>query len=417
MSSPPALAPDNVAARAGPDMHRVMLVANTGWNILRFRRPLIETLVAAGIEVTVVADFAPADLVAARRLGAQPIAVPLDAAGLDPRADFRYALHIARLMRLHRPDLAHFFTLKPIVYGIPAARLAGTRAIVAAVTGSGVLRTQARPWLRTLLALLLRQALCGRTHAIFQNQDDLATFTARRLIAAARTHLIAGSGVDMADLQPEAGILPGERTNFVMASRMLWSKGVADYVAAARIVRLRHPHAQFVLFGGNREDYGSKNPDFIDRAWLEALNYEGIVLWRGWTAPEEVEATMRRAAAVVLPSTYGEGVPRSLIEAAAAGTPIITTDMPGCRDTVVPEVSGFVCPPNAPDALAKAMSALLDQPERINAMGFEGRSLALARFEQTHIVGHTLKVYSAALAGQTHEIRTINAQGVVNGEK
>ena len=214
MSSPPALALDNVAARAGPDMHRVMLVANTGWNILRFRRPLIETLVAAGIEVTVVADFAPADLAAARRLGAQPIAVPLDAAGLDPRADFRYALHIARLMRLHRPDLAHFFTLKPIVYGIPAARLAGTRAIVAAVTGSGVLRTQARPWLRTLLALLLRQALCGRTHAIFQNQDDLATFTARRLIAAARTHLIAGSGVDMADLSPRpAFYLANARTS------------------------------------------------------------------------------------------------------------------------------------------------------------------------------------------------------------
>ena len=126
---------------------------------------------------------------------------------------------------------------------------------------------------------------------------------------------------------------------------------------------------------------------------------------------------MRRAAAVVLPSTYGEGVPRSLIEAAAAGTPIITTDMPGCRDTVVPEVSGFVCPPNAPDALARAMTALLDQPERINAMGYEGRMLALARFEQTHIVGHTIKVYAAALAGQTHEIRTINAQGVVNGEK
>ena len=183
-----------------------------------------------------------------------------------------------------------------------------------------------------------------------------------------------------------------------MASRMLWSKGIADFAAAARLVRRSHPGTKFVLFGGAQDDYGSKNPDFIDRAWLETLNAEGIVSWRGWTPPEVVEAAMRKAVAVVLPSSYGEGLPRSLIEAAAAGVPIITTDTPGCRDAVVPDVSGLLCPANAPAEFAAAMVKLLSQPKLARMMGAAGRRLALERFDQTHIVAQTLRVYAAALA-------------------
>jgi glycosyltransferase involved in cell wall biosynthesis len=180
---------------------------------------------------------------------------------------------------------------------------------------------------------------------------------------------------------------------------MLWSKGVGDFVAAARLVRRSHPQARFILFGGAQDDYGSKNPDFIDRPWLEALNAEGVVVWRGWTPPEIVEDAMRlAAAAVVLPSSYGEGVPRSLTEAAAAGVPIITTDTPGCRDTVLPGESGFLCRAGAPEELAAAMAELLRRPELVRAMGAAGRRLAVERFDQAHIVRQTLEVYAAALA-------------------
>ena len=288
--------PQRSEARQVPVLRRIMLVANTGWNILRFRGPLIEALVAQGYEVVVVADFQPAHLAEARRLGARPFALPIDAAGLDPRADLGYAIRLHRLLRSVRPDVAHFFTIKPIVYGVPAAKLAGTRGIVAALTGSGIVQAGRWAWLTPVVRGLLRLAFGGRTRAIFQNEADLAAFAGRRLVSADRAFLIAGSGIDTTRLAPEPEDGGTVRDTFLMASRMLWSKGVGDFVAAARLVRGSHPEARFVLFGGAQDDYGSKNPDFIDRAWLEALNVEGIVAWRGWTPPEVVEAAMRQAA-------------------------------------------------------------------------------------------------------------------------
>ena len=317
---------------------------------------------------------------------------------LDPRADLGYGIRLYRLLRRERPDVVHFFTIKPIVYGVPAAKLAGTRGIVAALTGSGILQNNRRVWLTPVVKSLLRFAFAGRTHAVFQNDADLAAFAVRRLVNADRTHLIAGSGVDTTRLAPEPEGSETMRDTFLMASRMLWSKGVGDFVAAARLVKPIYPDAKFVLFGGAQDDYGSRNPDFIERAWLDALNVERTVAWRGWTPPEIVEAAIRQAAAVVLPSTYGEGVPRSLIEAAAAGVPIITTDTPGCRDAVLSGASGFLCPANAPEELAAAMMKLLSRPELVRAMGAAGRRLALERFDQTHVVAQTLGVYVAALA-------------------
>jgi glycosyltransferase involved in cell wall biosynthesis len=387
------------AAAASAGLRRIALVGNTGWNIVRFRSVLIEALRERGLEVSAIADFSAAEVEAAVALGARPLALHIDAAGYDPRADLLYLGRLTRLLRRERPDLVHLFTLKPVVYGALAARLAGIRGIVASVTGSGILTSNQGSRLRPLIRGLLRGALTERTRVIFQNEADLAAFTRLGLVNPARTRLIAGSGVDTTKLAPDPDVPAEERRTFVMASRMLWSKGVADFVEAARLVRRRHPEASFSLFGGSREDYGSRNPDFVERAWLDRVNEEGVVIWHGRTEPAEVEAAMRRAAAVVLPSSYGEGVPRSLIEAAAAGAPIITTDMPGCRDTVRPGRSGFLCAPHAPQELAAAMLQLLDDPARIAAMGDEGRRLAVERFDAKRIVDETLLVYAAAVGG------------------
>jgi glycosyltransferase involved in cell wall biosynthesis len=178
---------------------------------------------------------------------------------------------------------------------------------------------------------------------------------------------------------------------------MLWSKGVADFVEAARIIKPRHPSASFVLFGGSTEDYGSKNPDFIPKAWLEDLNREGVVAWQGFTDPALVERAMRSAGAVVLPSR-AEGMPRTLIEAAAAGVPIITTDTPGCHDTVVPGRSGYVCPPHPPERIAADMIELIEHPERWDAMGREARNLAVTMFDSRLIVDQMFAVYGRASA-------------------
>ena len=171
--------PQRREAKQAPALRRIVLVANTGWNILRFRGPLIEALVAQGYDVAVVADFQPAQLAEAQRLGARPFALLIDAAGLDPRADLGYGIRLYRLLRRLRPDVAHFFTIKPIVYGVPAAKLAGTRGIVAALTGSGIVQAGRRAWLAPLVRGLLRLAFAGRTRAVFQNDTDLAVFAGR----------------------------------------------------------------------------------------------------------------------------------------------------------------------------------------------------------------------------------------------
>lgn len=377
----------------------VALVANTGWSIVRYRGVLIDALQRRGIRVTAIADFDRAELEMLRQRDVRAIPLPLQAAGQNPVQDLLYLRRLAGLLRTVGPDVVHLFTIKPMIYGGIAARLAGTPGIVVTVTGRGILESGRSRWLGPLLRALLKVSLAGRTRAIFQNGGDCEWFTSRRLVARARAEVIAGSGVDTSALVPLEDLEPSRRRTFVMAGRMLKSKGVLDFVEAARQVAKRHSDVAFVLFGGARDDYGSKNPDFIERAWLEDLNREGVITWRGRSAPEEVEAAMRSAAAVVLPSYYPEGVPRTLIEAAAAGAPIITTDMPGCRDTVIPGRSGFLVAPRAPDEIAAAMSALLDDPELLAGMAAAGRELAVRTFDSRLITHQTLVVYASALGG------------------
>ena len=357
--------------------------------------------------VSAIASFNGDQMDRLRRLGVRPIRFELDAAGRNPVRDLAYLGRLAYRIRHLSPDLVHLFTIKPVIWGTYVAKLAGVPGIVASLTGAGILRADSRPWLGRALRPLVRAALAGRPEIVFQNREDMRSFIAAEIVSADRATLIAGSGIDTTALVPDLDRPPAERKAFVMASRMLWSKGVADFAAAARLVKQVYPAARFVLFGGSREDYGSKNPDFIERSWLEALNREGVVEWCGWTDPIEVEGAMRAAAAVILPSYYAEGVPRALIEATAAGVPVITTDLPGCRDTVVDGRSGFLVPPRSPERLAAAMAALLRDPDRIAAMGREARRLAVATFDRRLIVDQTLAVYERALtpATRTEAIR------------
>lgn len=375
----------------------VTLIGNTGWNIVRFRGELITGLIESGWQVSTIAAFSEEQREEITRLGAVAIPVDLDAAGKNPLRDAVYIKNLAAALRRLDPDLVHLFTIKPLVFGAIAAKLARVPGTVASVTGAGILGGKNAGWFGTALRLLVRFALSGGAHVIFQNGDDQRAFVERQLVPASRTTAIPGSGVDTSALSPDRQTPPSERRTFVMAARMLWSKGVEDFVAAARLVRGRHPDARFVLFGGSVEDYGSKNPDFIDRAWLDALAAEGVVTWRGWTKPADVEAAMRKAAAVVLPSFYAEGVPRTLIEAAASGTPIITTDLPGCRDAVIDGRSGFLVPPRSPERLAEAMMVLLETPERIIEMGTAGREHATTTFDRRTVISQTLEVYDRAL--------------------
>jgi len=379
---------------------RITIVTNTGWNMLRFRGGLVSRLVAEGWEVTAVADFRGGECEAVRSLGATPVRIPVDAAGADPARDLRYLAALLRLYRRLRPDVAHHFSIKPVVYGSLAAKWSGVPRVVASLTGLGSGYHSSRAGLSRIVKGLVRAALAGRTFAVFQNREDLETLVAEGMVSPARSTVVPGSGVDTDALAPDSRVAASERRAFLMVSRMLWSKGVGDFVEAARRVRVRHPDARFLLFGGSQEDYGSKNPDFVPRAWLEALRREGVVGWRGLAPPEEVEGAMRRCAAVVHPSYYPEGVPRSLIEAASAGAAIVTTDTPGCRDTVVPGVSGLLCPPRSPEALAEAMGRIAADRALAERMGREGRRLAVERFDQRRVLRQLLDVYAGETEGR-----------------
>lgn len=382
--------------RQGRSGDHVMLIASTGWSMLQYRSVVIDAYVDRGLQVTALADLSPEQSAELSRRGALPITLPLEPAGMNPVRDLAYLGRLVGHLRACRPAVAHVFNTKPALYGALAAKLAGVEGVVASITGRGILASGKRRWLSSLVRPLMKAAIAGRTRCIFQNPDDRAWYLEQGLVDAPRANLIPGSGVDTEQLKPDPDVPPASRRAFVLASRMLRSKGIEDFVEAARIVKQSHPDAMFILFGGSKEDYGSKNPDFIGRAWLEALNAEGVVSWRGFTPPEQVYAAMRCAAAVVLPSYYPEGVPRTLIEGAAAGAPIITTDMPGCRDTVLAARSGFLVPPRSPDRLAQAMKALLDDPERVLAMAAASRAHAAA-FDSRLIVEQTLKVYRDAL--------------------
>ena len=373
---------------------RVALVTNTGWNMLRFRSGLIEHLVDEGCEVMAIADFSAADVEQIEALGAEAFAVPVEGSGTNPLRDLRYLLALARIYRSRRPEVVHHFSIKPVVYGSLAAKLCGVPRIVSSITGLGSGFFDERSGLSLVVRTLYRMALSGRTFAVFQNRDDLQALLDRGIVREDRTARIPGSGVDTSRLAPDPET-PRDDATFIMVSRLLWTKGVGEFVEAARRVHERHPETRFLLFGGSREDYGSKNPDFVPRSWLEDLAREGIVDWRGFTPPEEVEASMRRCSAVVHPSYYPEGIPRTLIEAASAGAPIVTTDMPGCREAAIPEVSGILCPARDPGALADAMARLIAEPDLRARMGAESRRLALANFDQKQVLERLLEVYDA----------------------
>ncbi len=379
----------------GANARRVAIVTNTGWNMIRFRSALLLRLLADGFHVTAIGDFRDDEVAQLRELGVDVEIARLESSGTNPIKDLRFALRMITLYRRIRPDVVHHFSVKPVVYGSLAAKLAGVHRIVCSITGLGIGYSSKRSWLRVVVKLLYRAALRGDTRVVFQNEENMESLIADGTVSADRTVLSPGSGVDTRSLVPDEKVAPADRTAFIMVSRMLWAKGVGDFVAAARVVAARYPQARFVLYGGSQADYASKNPDFVPQAWLDALGEEGVVEWRGFTKTAEVEHAMRRCAALVHPSSYPEGLPRTLIEAAAAGAPIITTDTPGCRDALVDGVSGFLVPPKSPEALVAAMETLLEDPERIRKMGAAGRERAVERFDERIVLEDLLRVYSA----------------------
>ncbi len=364
-----------------------MLAANSGWNIVNFRRPLLEALSAAGYRLLVVApdDGYSAQLTA---LGAEFVPIRLASSGLSPLADARLIADYARLLRTHRPVALLGFTVKPNIYASLAARGTGIR-VINNISGLGTAFLRPGP-LQRLVTALYRVALRRSATVFFQNSDDRALFLGRRLVRPGQARLLPGSGIDLARFAPRPSPgADGAGLRFLLIARMLWDKGVGDYVEAARRLRPAHPAVRFALLG----PVGADNRSAVPRATIDRWEAEGVIEYGGET--DDVRPAIAAADCVVLPS-YREGLPRSLIEAAAMARPAIASDVPGCRQAVVEGVTGFLCAARSADALAAAMARMIAlDPSVRKKMGAAAREMAERAFDQKLVVRAYLDALSS----------------------
>ncbi len=360
-----------------------MFCANTAWNLANFRSPIIAALVADGHRViaAAAADGSEARLV---QLGAEFRRLPVQSSGRNPLADVRLLLWLVRLLTLERPTRLMTFTIKPNIYGSLAARLTGTRAI-ATISGLGSAFLAGGPTGR-LIDRLYRLGLSRVEAVFFQNDDDRDLFLERRLVTSDQVRRVPGSGVDLAHFHfvpPPTNRCP----IFLFVGRLLWDKGVREFVDAARLVEESGMDAEFRLLGA----CGVDNPSAVTLLEVERWAADGII--RYLEATGDVRSAVAAADCIVLPS-YREGVPRSLLEGAAMGRPLIASDVPGCRDVVEDGGNGFLCAPRSAWALAQAIQRMvaLAPPERA-AMGRHSRTKA----EREFAVGRVVAAYRTEL--------------------
>jgi glycosyltransferase involved in cell wall biosynthesis len=369
---------------------KIILFANTDWYLYNFRSPLALALRDAGHDVLLISP-AGAYGEKLRQLGLRWQALPMDRRSLNPFREALLLLHLVRLCRREQADLIHSFTIKCAVYGSLVARFARVPMRVNAVAGLGYVFTntglKARI-LRPLLRGLMRFALDGkRARLILQNPDDLAFFKRARIVSHERIRVIPGSGVDCARFAP----VPREYDSsspcrVLLAARLLWDKGIAEFVEAARQLRAQGLALRFLLAGTS--DFG--NPAAVQESAIKTWIDEGVVEWLGHV--DNMPTLLNSVDVAVLPS-YREGLPKSLIEAAACALPLIATDAPGCREVVEHEVDGLLVPVGDAPALANAIERLYKDIPLRKTLGARARAKVLDRFEGGIIVANTMAVY------------------------
>jgi glycosyltransferase involved in cell wall biosynthesis len=370
---------------------KILYVVNSADFFRSHRLRLAQEAQAQGWRVAVVCGAGTGEA-GLGGLGIATRTIPLSRAGFNPLAEWRAYRALARLYREERPDLVHHVTIKPVIYGTRAARVSRVPAVLNAIPGLGFVFTAkgaAGVLLRAVVNAMYRLALVHpNMHVIFQNRDDQAGFLEHTPLPRRHTHLIRGSGVDLDAFAPQPE--PAGSPVFLLVARMLKDKGVREFAAAAAQVRAVHPDWRFRLVG----DVDPGNPSSVDRATLARWQSEGTVEWLGHR--DDVAAQLAACHVACLPS-YREGLPKSLLEAAAAGRPAIASDVPGCREVVRDGVTGLLVPPRDAAALAAAMLRLGVDAKLRARMAQATRERAEALYSIEDVVHHTFLVYDELL--------------------
>jgi glycosyltransferase involved in cell wall biosynthesis len=363
---------------------RFAIISNDAFSVLNFRSALLSDIVSRGHQVFALAPrLRSVHQEALAELGVEAIDISMSRTGLNPFKDAGDVLRLSRILSELKPDVVLSFAIKPVIYGTMAARLAGVPHRFALVAGLGYafgdnVRTRISGVGVHYVARSLYTLALSHTEKVFvQNPDDARDLAQMGIVASDKIVQVNGSGVDL-DAWPK---LPpvAEPVTFLLAARLLAAKGIREYVEAARLVKSRYPAARFVLLGGV-----DSNPDAIAGAEVEQWVGQGIIEWPGHV---NVRPWLAQSSVYVLPSYYREGIPRSVLEALASGRPVITADTPGCRETVIDGVNGYLVPPRNPQALATAMLRFVEDPGLIVDMGNQSRLIAQSRFDVGQVNG------------------------------
>lgn len=366
----------------------IIFSANTTWYLYNFRFPLIKALLDAGHRIIAVS---PRDSYEKYLLeyGIEHFHVRMKRGSINPVDDIILLHKFSRMYANLKPDIVQHFTAKPVIYGTAAARMVGVKHIFNMIPGLGYVFTERsfkKTMVRFLVSMMYRKTLQYSSHLYFQNTDDRDYFINHRIVKNTNISVVPGTGVDVHYFSPSRK-QKHKTTIYLVMARMLWEKGIGEFVEAARVLRKKHKETAFWIIGPVDTD----NPMGIPFEQLNKWNEEGVVHYHGMT--DDVKSFMEKADVIVLPSYYREGIPLSLLEAAAMGMPIITTDSVGCRDVVENGKNGFLVPPKDPKALADAMEQFVLRPGTASKMGEQSRRRALEKFDSRKIVAQILKYY------------------------
>jgi glycosyltransferase involved in cell wall biosynthesis len=366
---------------------RVLFLVASDWYFHCHRMLLAQRIAAAGYDVHVATP--PGRFCGAiQAAGLHHHPIEIDRQGRNP---FKDLVTIKRLLDLYRqldPTLVHHVAVKPIIYGSIAARIAKVPAVVNAMPGMGYIFVSEQPLSRLIRpAVMMAYRLlvnAANSRVILQNPDDMQNWISWRVMRRDRIVLIRGSGIDTATFHPAEE--PPSPPLVVLPARLLFFKGVREFVQAARMLKQRGVNARFALVG----DGDPGNPASVPPELLHQWQREGIVELFGWH--DDMADVLARCHIVCLPS-YGEGLPKALMEAAASGKPIVTTDSPGCREVVDNGENGFLVPIRQVEPLAEALARLIGDADLRRRMGARARERALAEFSVDKVAGETLQLY------------------------
>jgi glycosyltransferase involved in cell wall biosynthesis len=374
------------------DSRHILFVANRAEFFYSHRLPIAHAAQERGYEVHVASPEDPyvSDL---KSHGVTWYELCLDGKSLNPFKEVQTLTDLIKLYRWVSPDLVHHIAFKGVLYGSIAARIARVPQAVNAFTGLGHLFSVDTIKIRLVRWVVLQALRFGLRHpnslTIFQNPDNIDEFVERSVLERDRVRLIKGSGVDVNTFEPAPQ--PSNPPIVILASRLVWDKGVAEFVEAARLLKQEGLDGRFALVGKS----DPLNPNAVPEDQLIAWDENGPVEW--WGFQENMPSVFANAHVMCLPSYYREGVPKVLIEAAACERPIVTTDMPGCREIVHDGENGLLVPPKDATALAEALRKVLMSPARRRRMGARGRQIVQKEFSLEHVVRDTMSVYDELL--------------------